>query len=50
MLEKFGYKIGNLYFTSVDIDPETLELNSSFRYELPYKKWEISQIFNLYKK
>lgn len=50
MLEKFGFKVGNLYFTSVDIDPETLEINSSFRYELPYKKWEISQILNLYKK
>jgi hypothetical protein len=50
MLEKFGFKVGNLYFTSVDIDHETLEVISSHRYSIPYKKWEISQIFNLYKK
>lgn len=50
MLEKFGFKVGNLYFTSVDIDHETLEVISSHRYCIPYKKWEISQIFNLYKK
>lgn len=50
MMEQFGFKVRNLYFTSVDIDPETLEVISSFRYQLPYKKWEISQIFNLYKK
>lgn len=48
MLEQFGFEVGSLNFTSVEIDDDLNILKES-RYLLPYKKWEVEALLDSYK-
>lgn len=48
MLKEFGYELGGICFTSVEINDD-LDILNEKRYILPYKEWEVKAVLDYYK-